>query len=86
MRIAVPDALTGYTGGARHVEAEGTTVAALLEDLDRRYAGVRFRVVNERGQLRPHIRIFVNREMIERLDQAVSGADEIVIIQALSGG
>ena len=86
MRVAVPDALTGYTGGAKHVEAEGATVAELLDDMDRRYAGVRFRMVNERGQLRPHMRIFVNREMVEGLDQPVSANDEVVIIQALSGG
>ncbi len=86
MRVAVPDVLTGYTGGAKHVDADGTTITELLEDMDRRYAGVRFRIVNERGQLRPHVRIFVNREMIEGLDQPVSANDEVVIIQALSGG
>jgi molybdopterin converting factor small subunit len=86
VRIGIPSVLEAYTGGARSVEATGNTIAALLDDLDRRYPGIRFRMVNERGALRPHMRIFVNREMIQALDQAVAASDEVLILQALSGG
>ncbi|NJN50832.1 MAG: MoaD/ThiS family protein [Gammaproteobacteria bacterium] len=86
MRIGIPSVLVAYTGGQTSVEATGNTVGELLADLDRQYPGIRFRMVNERGDLRPHMRVFVNREMIDGFDQAVGGNDDVIILQALSGG
>ena len=86
MRVGIPSVLIAYTEGATSVEVSGNTVGELLEDLDRRYPGIRFRMVNERGDLRPHMRVFVNREMIQGFDQAVGANDDVVILQALSGG
>jgi molybdopterin converting factor small subunit len=78
--------LQSYTGGAPVVDAFGGTVAALLVDLDARYPGIRFRMVNEADALRPHMRVFVNRESIADLDRALSDNDEVMILHALSGG
>lgn len=86
MRIGIPSVLTAYTHGATSVDVAGTSVNDLLDDLDRRYPGIKFRMVNERGHLRPHMRVFVNKEMVQHLDQAVGDNDEIIILQALSGG
>jgi len=55
-------------------------------DLDRRYPGIRFRMIDEQDAVRPHMRIFVNREQIDDLNVAVSESDEVHILQALSGG
>lgn len=46
----------------REVEASGATLAELLADLDRQYPGIRFRVIDEQNNMRPHIRFFVNGE------------------------
>ncbi|MDZ7678616.1 MAG: hypothetical protein U5K29_08680 [Acidimicrobiales bacterium] len=56
----------------------------LLTDLDRRYPGIRFRMVDEQGRLRPHMSIFsaTNAAATCRAD----GVDEVVIMQALSSG
>jgi molybdopterin converting factor small subunit len=78
--------LESYAGGARDVQANGATVAELLLDLDIRYPGIRFRMINEQDQLRPHMKIFVNRESINLLETAIAPEDEIVILQSLSGG
>jgi sulfur-carrier protein len=86
MKVGIPSVLQSYTAGARVVEADGSTVAALLEDLDARYPGIRFRMVNEADALRPHVRVFVNREAIFDLDRALTPEDEVTILQALSGG
>lgn len=86
MRVGIPDPLLSYTGREREVEAEGSTVAELLRDLDRRYPGIRFRMVDERDALRPHMRVFVNRVKIRDLDLPLQPSDEIHILQALSGG
>jgi molybdopterin converting factor small subunit len=86
VRVGIPDPLLSYTGQAREVEAQGTTLAELLHDLDRRYPGIRFRMVDEQDSLRPHMRVFVNRVKVRALDVPLEPSDEVHILQALSGG
>ena len=62
MRVILPTPLAEYTRHAREVQAEGATLDELLADLDRRYPGIRFRIIDEQDAIRPHIKIFVNRE------------------------
>ena len=68
------------------MEATGSTVAEVLADLNSSFPGLRFRMVDEHGQLRKHMRVFVNREIVRDLDTPVADDDEFVIMQALSGG
>ena len=86
MKVAIPSVLQSYTHGARSVDAHGATLADLLTDLDARFPGIRFRMVNEADALRPHIRVFVNREAVTDLRCGLSPTDAVVIVQALSGG
>lgn len=86
MNVRIPDPLRSYTDRARVVEADGDTVAALLADLDRRYPGIRFRMVDEQNRIRPHMRVFVNDESVRDLATPLSDRDEVTIMQALSGG
>jgi molybdopterin converting factor small subunit len=83
--VELPTPLLSYTG-TRSVEAHGATVDELLHDLDRRNPGIRFRMIDEQGSVRPHMRIFVNGEQVWRLDTALSATDRVQILQALSGG
>jgi len=85
MRVLIPSALQSYTQAA-WVEAEGTTVGDVLADLDRQYPGIRFRMVDEQGAVRPHIRLFVNSAQVFRLDAPLAATDRLHIVQALSGG
>ena len=82
----MPSQLRDYTSGAGIVEARGDSLSALLADLDRRYPGIRFRMIDEQQVIRRHIRIFVNRERARSLDAPLSERDEVVIVGALSGG
>ena len=86
MKVSIPSVLQSYTGGARTVDADGATVAALLLDLDARFPGIRFRMVNEANVLRPHMRVFVNRESTADLGRPLTPDDEVMILHALSGG
>lgn len=85
MRVSIPTPLRSYTRSGE-VQAEGDTVGKLLEDLDRRYPGIRFRMIDEQDAIRPHMKIFRNRERIFGLDEPLSPGDEVQILQALSGG
>ena len=86
MKVAIASPLRSYTGQRQEVEAAGESVAELLADLERKFPGIRFRMIDEQDQLRPHMRIFVNRRETRRLDTALASGDEVHIFQALSGG
>jgi sulfur-carrier protein len=86
MRVVLPTPLDSYTGGQREIEASGESIAELLNELDRRYPGLRFRVIDEQDRIRPHIRFFVNGTAATDIVQPLSGSDEVLIVAALSGG
>lgn len=85
MKVHIPSSLRSYTEQSE-AEASGATLAAVLADLDRQYAGIRFRIIDEQDQIRRHIRLFVNNEQVRELSQPLQAKDELVIVQALSGG
>ena len=86
MTVYIPSALRSYTKQKSEVEAEGQTLAEVLSALDRRYPGLRFRIITEQDTIRQHIRIFVNEEQVRDLSVALQPEDQIHIICALSGG
>ena len=86
MKVKVASVLFEYTGDRPDVEARGATLGAVLLDLDRRYPGLRFRVVDEQDRVRPHMNIFVAGRPSRDLAAPVGPSDEIHILQALSGG
>jgi len=85
MKVSIPSALRSYTERAE-VQASGATLAAVLAELERRYPGMRFRMINEQGRIRPHIRFFVDGEQLHDLARPLGAARELIIVQALSGG
>lgn len=86
MRVLLPSPLASYTAGAREVEADGDTLEGILADLDRRYPGIRFRMIDEQDAIRPHIKIFVNREQAASIGRPLAPGDEVLVVAALSGG
>jgi molybdopterin synthase sulfur carrier subunit len=86
MRVLIPSPLRSYTANAQAVDGVGTTLGELSVDLDRRYPGMRFRIIDEQGQIRPHIRFFVNGVQTRCLAARLAEADEVMIVCALSGG
>lgn len=85
MKVLIPSALRSYTERSQ-ADAQGATLADLLADLDRQYAGIRFRMVDEQDHIRRHIRIFINGHQVTDLAQPLAATDEVIIVQALSGG
>ena len=83
-RVASP--LRSYTEGLAVVEARGTTVREALADLDRRYPGMRFRMIDEQDRIRPHIRLYVDTRPVLELDQPIEAGATLHLICALSGG
>lgn len=75
--------------GLDRLQLTASTVQELVRGLDGHHPGLAAWIVDERGALRPHVNIFVNREMVRdrrTLGDALSPGDEVHIFQALSGG
>jgi molybdopterin converting factor small subunit len=86
MKVLIPSPLRSYCDERSKVEADGATLRDVLEDLDQRYPGMRFRMIDEQDAIRRHIRVFVNGEQVGGLDVPLRKSDEVIILQALSGG
>jgi len=86
VNVRIPTALRSYTGEQAVVTACGATVSAVLDDLDARYPGIRFRMVDEQSRIRPHMKVFLNDEVVRDLSSTVDPTDDLTIVQALSGG
>jgi molybdopterin converting factor small subunit len=89
--IALPSALQPYAGASPEVTVDGRcgTVGDVLDALAGRYAGVVDRVMDERGQVRQHVNVFVDGDNIRFLDglgTPVGERSTITIVPAVSGG
>ena len=86
MRVLIPGPLRDYTANAAAVSADGSTLGSLLTDLDRRFPGLRFRIIDEQGRIRRHIKFFVDGVQANDLNPTLDSATEVMIVCALSGG
>ncbi len=86
IRVSIPTQLQAYCAGATQVEAAGSTLDLVLRDLDRRFPGLRFRVIDEQDRIRRHMRIFVGAEPARSVAATLRDGDEVLIFGALSGG
>jgi molybdopterin converting factor small subunit len=86
VKVRIPTPLRSYTDQRPWVDAHGTTVGEVLADLDSRYPGIRFRMVDEQDRIRRHMKVFVNDDATRELTTPVADADVVTIMQALSGG
>jgi molybdopterin synthase sulfur carrier subunit len=83
VRLRAP--LSELAGGNRELEHEGSTVAEVLKALEQRHPDVRGWILDEHGQIREHINVFVNREY-GREDTTVLESDRLHVLPAISGG
>ncbi len=86
VRVRVAPLLHSYTGGQSVIEAEGTTVGEVMDDLDRRFPGLAFRVIDEQGRVRRHMHVFVGETTAADRASPVAAGSELFIVGALSGG
>ncbi len=86
MKVIIPSALRSYTGEKNEVSADGATLCDVLADLDNRYPGIRFRMLDEQHAIRRHIKVFINQAQAMSLDEPLEPSDKVLIVCALSGG
>ena len=93
MRVRVPTVLQSYTGGAEVFVAVPVlapelppTLGGVLAALDGSYPGIRFRMIDEQGAVRPHIKLFVDQSLTRSLNTSIPAGATVMIVGALSGG
>lgn len=89
VNVKVPTPLRKFTAGSETVSGNGATVGALIEDLEKRYAGIRERICDEQGRVRRFVNLYINGEdirFLQQLDTKVKDGDEISIVPAIAGG
>lgn len=90
MEVRIPGLLRSYTNGAETVtlslSGPQPTLADALAELDARFPGFKFRIVDEQGAIRPHIRFFLDGVPARNLTMTAPSTGELMIVGALSGG
>jgi molybdopterin synthase sulfur carrier subunit len=87
--VRIPTPLRSLTKGAAEVQASAADVAGLIEDLERQYPGFRDRLMEDGGQVRRFVNVYVNQEDIRFLDgvnTSLKQGDEVSIVPAIAGG
>lgn len=87
--VRIPTILRTYTGGESEVTAEGESLAAVLEDLDGRYPGIKGRILDEAGQLRRFVNVYVDNDDVRFLDLLATptpAGTQVSVIPAVAGG
>lgn len=89
INVRIPQPLRNLTGNQATVTAEGSTLQSLVDNLESTYPGIRERMVDEAGQLRRFVNIYVNGDDVRFLDgmqTALKDGDEVSIVPAVAGG
>lgn len=84
-RVLIPALLRPLAGGASSVEVAGTTLRAVIDDLERQHPGLRDRVI-EAGAFRPDVMIAIDADEVRDLDAPVASGSEVHILPAIAGG
>lgn len=86
--VRIPPALRIFTDGKDEVRMEANDVESLLVGLDEAFPGIRDRIVDETGRLRPYVNVFVNDDLRRDVprDIALRGGDVVHILPSVAGG
>ena len=87
--VRIPTILRTYTNGESEVSAEGDTLAAVLDDLDASYSGIKGRILDESGKLRRFVNVYVGNDdvrFLEELETPTPDGVQVSVIPAVAGG
>jgi len=89
VRVRVPTPLRRFTAGSDEVTASGDSVKAVINDLERRHPGIGERLLDEKGELRRFVNVYLNGDdirFLSQLESKVKDGDDISIVPAIAGG
>jgi len=86
--VRIPTPLRTLTGGQDEVEAKGSTVSEIIEDLEANHPGIKERLCDDKG-IRRFVNVYLNDEdirFLDNVDSAVADGDTVSIVPAIAGG
>lgn len=89
VNVIIPAPLRRFTNGESKVSSRGATIGELIEQLDATYPGLRDKIVEDDGEIRRFVNVFVNGQNVRKLQGAattVKDGDEVGIVPAMAGG
>jgi molybdopterin synthase sulfur carrier subunit len=89
VRVRIPTPLRRFTAGAEEIGVSGETIGHVVEDLERKFPGIRERLYDEQGRVRRFVNIYVNGDdirFLSSLETPVKDGDEVAIVPAIAGG
>jgi molybdopterin synthase sulfur carrier subunit len=89
IRVRVPTPLRRFTAGNDEVSARGDSIKAVIQDLEQSHPGISERLLDEKGELRRFVNIYLNGDdirFLSQLDSKVKDGDDISIVPAIAGG
>jgi hypothetical protein len=93
VRVRLPSPLWSYTGAAEVEVAVPVlapelppTLGGVLAGLDQAFPGIRFRIIDEQGRVRRHIKLFVGARLMRDLGAPIPPGSDVMVVAALSGG
>lgn len=87
--VRIPTILRTYTEGESQVSADGATLAEVLDDLDANYAGIKGRILDDQGELRRFVNVYVGNDdvrFLDNLETPTPDGTQISVIPAVAGG
>jgi adenylyltransferase/sulfurtransferase len=85
VKVYIPTHFRGPNGSPSHIEVAANDVATLIRELDARFPGLAGRIVDG-GRVHRHVNVYVNDQIVERLDAELRDGDEVAVIPAMAGG
>lgn len=89
VKVRIPTPLRRFTGGAEEVGVDGTTIGTVVDNLEKRYPGIKERLCDDQGRVRRFVNLYVNGDdirFLNSLDTSVKDGDEVSIVPAIAGG
>jgi sulfur-carrier protein len=89
VRVRVPTPLRRFTAGSEEVAAAGESIKSVIEDLERNHPGMRERLLDDKGEVRRFVNIYLNGDdirFLDKLNSKVKDGDDISIVPAIAGG
>lgn len=86
--VRIPTSLRTLTGGADEISGEGSSVRALIDDLEKKHPGLRDRLLDEKG-VRRFVNIYLGEEdirFLDGLDTEIKGGEQLTVVPAIAGG
>ena len=89
VRVRVPSPLRKFPNGADEVDAQGSSMQAIVDDLEKHYPGIKDRICDDTGKVRRFVNVYVNGDdirFLQNLETALKEGDNISIVPAIAGG